>query len=89
MLPLGWFWQASLLPDSYDLAAMGYADWGGGPAASHTGDHATPVADLVADPEARPDVSATLTVREEGERYTVNGTTPGPELRASRATWSR
>ena len=43
----------------------------------------TPVADLVADPDARPDVSATLTVREEGERYTVNGTSPGPELRAT------
>ena len=35
VLPLGWFWHASLLPDTYDMAAMGYADWGGGPASSH------------------------------------------------------
>ena len=37
VLPLGWFWQQSLLPDSYDMAAMGVADWGGGPVAEHAG----------------------------------------------------
>ncbi len=42
----------------------------------------TPVADLVADPDATPDVTATLAVRQEGERFTVNGTSPGPEVRA-------
>ena len=41
VLPLGWFWQASLLPDSYDMAAMGYADWGGGPSGQHGGSTAT------------------------------------------------
>jgi FtsP/CotA-like multicopper oxidase with cupredoxin domain len=83
VLPLAWMWQGSLLPESYDLAEMGYADWGGGPTASHAGHHGTAIADLTADPDAIADVSATLTVREEGDRYTVNGTSPGPELRAT------
>ncbi len=102
LLPLGYFWQASLLPDSYDMAEMGYVDWGGGPAGepgpaapghhasgavpgghgAHAG-HGPAVADLTADLEATPDVTATFTVREDGERYTVNGTSPGPELRAT------
>ncbi len=79
--PLVWFWQASLLPDSYDLAAMGYADWGGGPESQH-GHHGTPVSALTADPRAQPDVEATYTVRTEGSKYTVNGRTPGPTLEA-------
>ncbi len=82
VLPLGWFWQASLLPDTYDLATMGYADWGGGPRGEH-GHHGTPVADLTADPDAPADVEATLTVREEADGYTVNGTSPGPLLEAT------
>lgn len=86
VLPLGWMWQSSLLPDSYDMAEMGYADWGGGPVGEHagmTGHHGTAVADLVADPEAPADVRATLTVRQEGDRYTVNGESPGPLLEAT------
>ncbi|HYH34002.1 MAG TPA: multicopper oxidase family protein [Nocardioides sp.] len=87
--PLGWMWQASLLPDSYDMAAMGYAEWGGGPEGPH--DHSAhgveasgpAVTDLVADPDRPADVTAVLTVRDEGDRYTVNGTTPGPTLRAT------
>jgi FtsP/CotA-like multicopper oxidase with cupredoxin domain len=83
VLPLGWFWQASLVPDTYDLAAMGYADWGGGPRSAHGSHHGSRVADLVADPDRPADVEATLTVRQEGDRYTVNGTSPGPLLRAT------
>ncbi|MGH3361687.1 MAG: multicopper oxidase domain-containing protein, partial [Nocardioides sp.] len=103
MLPLGWFWQASLLPDSYDMAEMGYVDWGGGPTGehgssssghhppaqalgghgAHAGHGGVAVADLTADMESTPDVTATFTVREDGARYTVNGTSPGPELRAT------
>lgn len=84
MLPLGWFWQASLLPDAYDMAEMGYADWGGGPTASHGGEHGTPVAELTADPDAPTDVRETLTVRREPDGdYTVNGTSPGPLLEAT------
>jgi FtsP/CotA-like multicopper oxidase with cupredoxin domain len=83
VLPLGWLWQASLVPDSYDMAEMGYADWGGRPAGSHAGHHGAAVADLTADPDRSPDVATTLSVREDGGRYTVNGTSPGPVLRAT------
>ncbi len=86
VLPLGWFWQASLLPDTYDMASMGYEDWGGGPGSQHGGEHGhhgTPVADLAADPDRPADVTETLTVRDDGDRYTVNGTSPGPLLRAT------
>ena len=83
VLPLAWFWQDSRLPDSYDMAAMGYADWGGGPHAMAGHHHGTPVAELIADPDARADVEETLTVRQEAGGYTVNGTSPGPLLEAS------
>jgi FtsP/CotA-like multicopper oxidase with cupredoxin domain len=85
VLPLGWMWQDSLLPDSYDMAAMGYPDWGGGPvpAAGHHGNHGTPVAELTADPDRPADVTTTLTVREEEDGYTVNGSSPGPLLEAT------
>ena len=85
VLPLGWMWQASLLPESYDMAEMGYADWGGGPQGSHDhhAGHGQAVADLVVDPSVPPDVTETFTVATDGERFTVNGTTPGPLLRAT------
>jgi hypothetical protein len=88
LLPLGWMWNASRLPDSYDMAAMGYADWGGGPVDEHHGmsgmDHGgVAVADLVADPDRPADVSETLTVTHEGGRYLVNGTSPGPTVEAT------
>ncbi len=80
LAPLAWMWWSSLLPEAYDMAEMGYADWGGGPALPH--DHeAPPVATLVAD-DRPADVTATLTARTEGDRYTFNGTTPGPVLEA-------
>jgi FtsP/CotA-like multicopper oxidase with cupredoxin domain len=83
-MPLAWFWQASLVPDTYDMAEMGHADYGGGPRTGHHHHgHGSPVADLVADPDRKPDVRHTLTVRREGKRYTVNGSTPGPELRVT------
>ena len=91
VLPLGFFWQQSLLPDTYDMAAMGVVDWGGGPVVDHGGDeHAgmagmegTAVADLTADPTATPDVSETLTVHVDDGDYTVNGRSPGPLLEAT------
>ncbi|MGI8645934.1 MAG: multicopper oxidase family protein [Nocardioides sp.] len=86
VLPLGWFWQQSLVPQTYDLAAMGVPDWGGGPVEEHgalVGMPGTAVADLTADPEAVADVAVTLTVRAEGDGYTVNGTSPGPVLEAT------
>jgi FtsP/CotA-like multicopper oxidase with cupredoxin domain len=85
VLSLGWFWYGSLLPDQYDMAEMGYADWGGGPVGEHAGmagHHGTQVADLTADPDRPADVRETLTVHDDGERITVNGSTPGPTIRA-------
>ena len=77
-------WQSSLLPDSYDMAEMGYVDWGGGPVDEHHGmGHGTPVKDLVADPDRPADVRETLTVHVEDDHYTVNGTSPGPTLEAT------
>ena len=46
--------------------------------------HGTPVADLVADPDRPADVRETLTVHVEDDRYTVNGTSPGPTARGHR-----
>ncbi|MET1058115.1 MAG: multicopper oxidase family protein [Nocardioides sp.] len=84
LAPVAWMWWTSLLPDTYDVAEMGYADYGGGPRAGH--DHhggGVPVADLVEERRGPPDEEATLTVRTDGDRYTVNGTSPGPELRVT------
>jgi len=84
VLPLGWFWQASLLPDTYDMAAMGYPDWGGGPEGRHGHHDGVPVASLTADPDAPADVRETFTVRREPDGgFTVNGTSPGPLLEAT------
>jgi len=33
LLPLGWLWRASLVPGTYSVMDMGYADFGGGPVA--------------------------------------------------------
>ncbi len=86
VLPLGWLWYGSLLPGEYDMAQMGYADWGGGPRGEHAGmagtHHGTPVAELTADPDRAADVRETLTVHDAGRRITVNGSTPGPMIRA-------
>ena len=77
-------WKSSLVPDTYDIAAMGYPDWGGGPVDEHAGmHHGTPVKDLVADPDRPADVRETLTVRVKDGHYTVNGTSPGPTIEAA------
>jgi len=85
VLPIGWMWWSSLLPDSYDVADMGYVDYGGGPepsGGSHHHHHAgTPVAALVETQAGPPDARTTLTIRDDGERITVNGACPGPTLR--------
>ncbi|MEP6760383.1 MAG: multicopper oxidase family protein [Sporichthyaceae bacterium] len=92
LAPLGYYWQASLLPDRYSVMDMGYADYGGGPATmTHHELMGRRVASLVADPKRPADVRVTLTARKErfrlasGEQvdgYTVNGTSPGPVIRA-------
>ena len=82
--PLGYFWQQSLVPTTYDMATMGYADFGGGPATGHAhGAGGIGVDTLVGPSTGDPDVAVTLTARKESDgRYTLNGTTPGPEIRA-------
>jgi FtsP/CotA-like multicopper oxidase with cupredoxin domain len=92
LAPLAYFWHASLLPDSYSVMDMGYADYGGGPSTmTHHDLMGRSVASLVADPKRPADVRVTLTVRKErfrlatGEEidgYTVNHTSPGPVIRA-------
>ena len=92
LAPLGWFWQASLLPGTYSVMDMGYADYGGGPS---TMTASRPDGPQRRDPGRRPDrpadVRVTLTARKERFRlasgqqvdgYTVNGTSPGPVIRA-------
>jgi FtsP/CotA-like multicopper oxidase with cupredoxin domain len=81
--PIGYFWYDSLVPGTYDMAAMGYPDNGGGPAVEHDHGAGTAVSDLLG-PSGVPDVAVTLTARKDGSRYTLNGASPGPEIRAVR-----
>jgi FtsP/CotA-like multicopper oxidase with cupredoxin domain len=92
VLPLGWFWQQSLMPSTYSVMDMGYADYGGGPKSSHTHHEGTSVDDLVADPDRKADVTVDLVARQgkarlasgrEIEGYTLNGKTPGPTITAT------
>ncbi|GIE92913.1 multicopper oxidase family protein [Paractinoplanes rishiriensis] len=83
--PLGWFWQDSLVPSTYDMAAMGVVDYGGGPATGHAhGAGGLDVSTLRGPATGTPDVAVTLTAREKDGRYTLNDTSPGPEIRAVR-----
>jgi FtsP/CotA-like multicopper oxidase with cupredoxin domain len=105
VVPLGWLWWSSLMPDEYSVMEMGYVDLGGGPDLAPTAGHGSghgsthgggvpgsvDIATLVADPEATPDVRLDLAAREEvfalasGREvsgYTLNGSSPGPTLRA-------
>ncbi|MBO3731478.1 multicopper oxidase family protein [Glycomyces niveus] len=89
LAPVAWIWQASLLPESYSIADMGRHDHGG-----HTGtdDASTVPVDALTVPDDREaDVRATLTAArgtitlDSGrtvDGYTLNGTSPGPEIRA-------
>ncbi len=92
LTPLVVMWQQSRLPSSYSVMDMGYADYGGGARTmTHHDLMGRSVATLIADPVRKPDVSVTLTARKERFRlasgdtfdgYTVNGTSPGPTIRA-------
>ena len=89
--PVGWFWQDSLLPGSYSVMDMGYVDSGGAEGHPH-GDGAVDLRTLTADPDRPAEVSVTLIARRERFRlasgrtvdgYTLNGTSPGPTIRAT------
>jgi FtsP/CotA-like multicopper oxidase with cupredoxin domain len=78
LVPLGWVWWASLLPSSYSVMDMGYADYGGGSRpAGHDHDASgmdmagtehtsggVSVASLDTPKRARPDVTVNLTTRQ-------------------------
>ena len=95
--PLAYLWNASRVPSTYSVMDMGYVDLGGGPGnaamahmdMSHDG---VSLATLTGPRDGAPDVQLTLTVRRQnfklatGERidgYTLNGTSPGPEIDAT------
>ncbi|WP_350278229.1 multicopper oxidase family protein [Kribbella sp. HUAS MG21] len=91
LVPLGYLWATSLVPGEYDAAQMGYADYGGGPAGGHEHHGGTSVADLTGPKTGTPDVDVTLVARQQKFRlasgetvdgYTLNGTSPGPLIRA-------
>ncbi len=96
VVPLGWLWWSSLLPDEYSVMEMGYMDYGGGQAGheetGHMESDAISITDLTVPADAKPDVTVELTVRKETftlasgrqvDGYTVNGQSPGPTIRAT------
>ncbi|GAA1865914.1 multicopper oxidase family protein [Asanoa iriomotensis] len=91
---LGYLWYDSRLPSSYSVMSMGYADYGGGfvPAGGHQHAGGVSVATLTGPASGTPAVSMSLTARAgtvtlaSGEKvsgYTLNGSSPGPEIRAT------
>ena len=94
----GWLWWSSLLPSRYSVMDMGYVDAGGGPTAGPVAMAGMPgmapgrsVATLTDPTTAQPDVRVTLVARKERTRlasgqeidgYTLNGTSPGPQITA-------
>ncbi len=96
VVPLAWMWVASLVPSSYSVMRMGPVDLGG-VAAAHAHAHLPgaggdrDVTTLVEADQGPPDVEVTLTARQQKvtvaggptlTAYTLNGTTPGPTIRA-------
>lgn len=80
LVPLGVMWQQSLRPDAYSVMDMGTVDLGGGPDIDHS-HHGVPVTELIGDPTRKADVRVELVAAQDGDRYTLNGSTPGPEIR--------
>lgn len=96
LVPIAWMWVDSLAPSTYSVADMGTPDLGGGPAAPEHSGHAghaatgTPI-DRLREPPGPADVDLTLVARAGRvtlpsgrviDGFTLNGTTPGPEIRA-------
>jgi FtsP/CotA-like multicopper oxidase with cupredoxin domain len=93
LLPLGFFWQQSLLPSEFSVMDMGYTDYGGGARAAGQAHHGgTSINDLVANPDRPADVTVDLVARQgktrlasgrEIDGYTLNAKTPGPKITAT------
>lgn len=92
LVPLAYLWATSLVPNDYSAMDMGYADNGGGPSmAGHQHHGGKSVTDLTGPRTGKPDVAVTLIARKQkftlasGESvdgFTLNGTSPGPLIRA-------
>ena len=94
LAPLVWMWAASLVPSSYSVMRMGPPDLGGVTAVHAHPPLAAGGRDVIAlvEPDqGPPDVDVTLTARQQEvsipggptlTAYTLNGTTPGPTIRA-------
>src|SRR6185503_1918746 len=94
---LGYFWNASRVPSTYSVMDMGYVDLGGGPGSPHMAGmdmshDEVSVSTLTGPQTGTPDVTVTLTARKGTFRlptgqqiggYTLNGTSPGPEIAAT------
>ena len=92
VVPLAVLWAGSLVPATLSVMDMGTADSGTGAALGHSHDDSggTSLTELVADPHREADVridlrAAAATLRFGGldvPGYTVNGSSPGPTIRA-------
>ena len=92
LVPLAYLWATSLVPNNYSAMDMGYADYGGGPSMSEHMHHGgKSVAELTGPRSGKPDVAVTLIARKQkltlasGESmdgFTLNGSSPGPLIRA-------
>jgi len=94
---LGYFWNASRVPSTYSVMDMGYVDLGGGPGSPHMAGmemshDEVRVSTLTGPQTGTPDVTVTLTARkgtfrlptgQQIDGYTLNGTSPGPEIAAT------
>src|SRR6266545_3301402 len=68
LAPIAWFWQRSLVPGDLSPMAMGYADYGGGPAAhAHHGQDVS----TLKGPTGPADVTVDLVARK--ERFEIPG----------------
>src|SRR3712207_373995 len=90
LAPLAWMWQDSLLPAAYAATDMGDHDVGGAAHHHATSEGGRPVSSLTAPAGEVADVSVELVARAEEievapgvvvDGYTLNGRSPGPELR--------
>ncbi|MHA2788238.1 multicopper oxidase family protein [Corynebacterium sp. S7] len=79
LIGLGLFWFLSLAPGAYSIAPKGGYGHGHGSVVSAS----TDVASLIDDPARPADVQLHLEARVDSSgRYTLNGASPGPEIRA-------
>jgi FtsP/CotA-like multicopper oxidase with cupredoxin domain len=98
LVPLGWAWASSLVPGTYSVMEMGYADLGHGEgplqhAAAPPSADVRDASTLTGPQDGEPDVAVRLVARKETVHlaggpalagYTLNHSSPGPEIRAVR-----